>query len=65
MPILRFAVDKETYEALCDHATRHLRPTDHHAAALLRQALGLPFPLPGKDDNPSAYAVAAGAVEGR
>jgi hypothetical protein len=46
MPTIRFAIDIETYEALTDQATRHLRSTDHHAAVLLRQALGLPFPLP-------------------
>jgi hypothetical protein len=46
MPTLRFAVDPETYEALVDHANRHLRPTDNHAAALLRMALGLPVPIP-------------------
>jgi hypothetical protein len=46
MPTIRFGLDQETYDALIDEAERHLRPADRHAAALLRQALGLPFPLP-------------------
>ena len=46
MATLKIGLDDETYTALMDDATRHLRPTDWHAKAILRQALGLPFPYP-------------------
>jgi hypothetical protein len=63
MPTLRFAVDPETYEALVDHANRHLRPTDNHAAALLRMALGLPVPIPARGKQESAHMVPIGEAE--
>jgi hypothetical protein len=44
MATLKIGLDDETYAALIDDASRHLRPADWHAKALLRQALGLPFP---------------------
>jgi hypothetical protein len=46
MPTLRVGLDDETYYALLADAERHLRPGERHMAALLRQALGLPVPLP-------------------
>jgi hypothetical protein len=44
MATLKIEFDEETYHALMGDALRHLRPTDWHARALVRQALGLPFP---------------------
>ena len=46
MPTLKLSLDPETYEALSQSASSHLRPPDWHAEALLRHALGLPFPYP-------------------
>ena len=46
MPAIKAGLDNETYEALTADAARYLRPTERHIAALLRQALGLPVPLP-------------------
>lgn len=63
MPTLRFSVDPETFDALVDHATRHLRPTSDHAAVLLRQALGLPFPIPTSDRQKSSPMASVGQAE--
>jgi hypothetical protein len=49
MPTLKLSLDHETYDALYHAVASHLRPPDWHAQAILRQALGLPFPLPAKD----------------
>jgi hypothetical protein len=46
MATLKIQLDTETYTALIQDAGRHLRPADWHAQAILRQALGLPFPYP-------------------
>jgi hypothetical protein len=46
MPTLKLSLDPETYDPLSVAASPHLRPPDWHAEALLRQALGLSFPLP-------------------
>jgi plasmid stability protein len=46
MPKVSTGIDEETYQALLVDAARHLRPAERHIAALLRQALGLPMPLP-------------------
>jgi hypothetical protein len=48
MPTLKLSLDPQTYDALCAAASSHLRPPDWHAETLLRQALGLPFPLPAE-----------------
>jgi hypothetical protein len=45
MPTLKLSLAPETYDALFAAASSHLRPPDWHAEALLRQALGLSFPL--------------------
>ncbi len=45
MPRLRLDVDTETFESLVAHATAELRPVQLQAEVLLRQALGLPFPV--------------------
>jgi hypothetical protein len=50
MPTLKLSLDRETYDALYQAASSHLRPPDWHAQALLRQALGLPFPIPAQDE---------------
>lgn len=56
MDTLKIRLDHETELALIQDAARHLRPADWHAKALLRQALGLPFPYPsdpaGQTVNP-------------
>jgi plasmid stability protein len=46
MAALKINLDAETDRALLADAARHLRPVDWHAKALLRVALGLPFPYP-------------------
>lgn len=51
MPVLKLSLDQETYDALYHSAASHLRPPDWHAQALLRQALGLPFPMPAKKNE--------------
>jgi plasmid stability protein len=63
MATLKIGLDEETYTALMDDAARHLRPTDWHVKAILRQALGLPFPYPADDNTPrtqrSPHGIAA------
>jgi hypothetical protein len=54
MATLKIDLDDETYTALIDDASRHLRPADWYVKAILRQALGLPFPYPW--DEPPAPA---------
>ena len=51
MATLKIGLDEETYTALMREASRHLRPADWHAKALLRAALGLEFPYPKKANN--------------
>jgi hypothetical protein len=46
METIKLWLNDETFTALLEDARRHLRPTDWHAKAILRQALGLPFPYP-------------------
>ena len=48
MDTLKIRLDHETELALIKDAARHLRPADWHAKAILRQALGLPFPYPAE-----------------
>jgi hypothetical protein len=43
---LKLELDRETSEALNQAAERELRYPHQQAEALLRQALGLPFPVP-------------------
>jgi plasmid stability protein len=52
MATLKIALDSETYTALMQDAARHLRPADWHVKAILRQALGLPFPYPAEPEAP-------------
>jgi plasmid stability protein len=63
MATLKIGLDDETYSALMDDAARHLRPTDWHVKAILRQALGLAFPYPADDNTPrtprSAHVITA------
>jgi hypothetical protein len=58
MATLKIQLDTETYTALIEDAGRHLRPADWHAQAILRQALGLPFPYPADMNAPTAKAAA-------
>jgi hypothetical protein len=44
MPTLKVPMDNDTYEALLENASQHLRPPLWHAAAIIRAALGLPIP---------------------
>lgn len=46
---LKLELDPETSEALYLAAERELRLPSQQAEALLRQALGLPFPLPHRE----------------
>ena len=46
MPRLHLELDSETLEALVAHATAERRPARLQAEVIIRQALGLPFPLP-------------------
>ena len=39
MPTLKVPMDNDTYEALLENASQHLRPPLWHAAAILRAAL--------------------------
>ena len=57
MPTLKLSLDQETYDALYQAAASHLRPPDWHAQAILRQALGLLFPMPAKDEPKVAVEV--------
>jgi hypothetical protein len=57
MPILKLSLDHETYDALYQAAASHLRPPDLHAQAILRQVMGLPFPIPAKDEPRLAMEV--------
>jgi len=58
MPTLKIRLDDETYTALMSDAAHHLRPADWHAEAMLRQALGLPFPYPPATAEPLVNAPA-------
>jgi hypothetical protein len=53
MPTLRVTLDRETYDALVEHAQRHRRPVGWHAEVLLRLAVGLPFPPEDQAPPPS------------
>jgi hypothetical protein len=58
MATLKIQLDDETYTALMNDATRHRRPTNWHAEAIIRQALGLPFPYPPETADPLVHAPA-------
>jgi hypothetical protein len=44
--LLKVDLDQETFACLQEKSSRELRVLDKEALALLRQALGLPFPYP-------------------
>ena len=48
---LKVDLDKETFHQLQAKSLRELRALDKEAVALLRQALGLPFPYPATDER--------------
>jgi hypothetical protein len=48
---LKLELDHETSEALNHAAARELRLPSQQAEALLRQALGLPFPVPHQETS--------------
>jgi hypothetical protein len=58
MPRLRIEIDQQTYDKLAESAVRELRPVVWHAEALIRRALGLPFPVPDHQDDPAPVAQA-------
>jgi hypothetical protein len=62
MATLKIQLDTETYTALITDAGRHLRPADWHAQAILRQALGLPFPYPADLEAPTVKTAAEVSV---
>jgi hypothetical protein len=49
--LLKIDLDLETLQSLQAKAGRELRALDREALALLRQALGLPFPYPPLADE--------------
>jgi hypothetical protein len=59
---LKLELDQETSEALNEAAERELRLPSQQAETLLRQALGLPFPIPPRafhvDDETASREVA-------
>lgn len=54
MPKLKLVIDEETFAALEQRATSERRSTDCQAEVLIRQSLGLPFPIPAKNDEDRA-----------
>ena len=50
---LKIILDEETASALERRAQSERRPLDWQAEVLLRQSLGLPFPLPLDSDKDS------------
>jgi hypothetical protein len=62
---IRVSLDDEMHATLIQDASQHLRPTVYHAKALLRQALGLPFPYPQDFDerDPTTWERHAPATE--
>jgi hypothetical protein len=56
MPRLRLDLDTETFDSLLAQASAELRPVQLQAKALLRQALGLPFPYPIRTDDPTCVS---------
>jgi hypothetical protein len=58
MPRLKLVIDDETFEALEQRARSERRSTDWQAEVILRQSLGLPFPVPIQANQKEAPAVA-------
>jgi hypothetical protein len=56
MPIIKISLDSETYASLSHIAVRERRHIPGQAFVLLRQSLGLPFPLEANADKPLAQA---------
>ena len=54
MPTIKISLDSETYASLSNIAVRERRPIPGQAFVLLRQSLGLPFPLEMNTDKPLA-----------
>jgi hypothetical protein len=59
MQKLRIVIDDETFDALQRRAESERRCTDRQAEVLLRQSLGLPFPIPVEGDKEGAAQAAS------
>ena len=59
---IKIPVDAELYAAIIRDAGRHLRSADLHVVFLLRQAMGLDFPLPKEWPASGANAAGRGAT---
>jgi hypothetical protein len=56
MPTIKISLDSETYASLSSIAVRERRHIPGQTFVLLRQSLGLPFPLEANTDKPLAQA---------
>jgi outer membrane biogenesis lipoprotein LolB len=59
MTRLRLELDQETYNALLSQAKAERRLAAQEAEVLLRQALGLPFPVPRESTDRSPQSLPA------
>jgi hypothetical protein len=59
---LKLELDQETSDALNQAAERELRLPSQQAEAILRQALGLPFPLPYRETHINDRELASAGV---
>ncbi len=59
MAILKIRVDESVLTSLSERAESERRPPDMQAEVLLRQSLGLPFPVPVEGENGEKAASAA------
>lgn len=62
MPRLKLVIDDETFEALEQRALSERRSADWQAEVILRQSLGLPFPVPIQDKQKEESERAASAA---
>ena len=62
MPRLRIELDVETYQQLLRLSDSERRPVVLQAEVLIRQALGLPFPIPMGNDSDFHFEQDKGAT---
>jgi hypothetical protein len=56
MAILKIRVDEAVLASLLERAESERRPPDMQAEVLLRQSLGLPFPVPVEEESGAVSA---------